>query len=142
MKAEWISLIESQVYLVASAGAGTQLRVFTRGAKPVHSLTVSVPALQPAIAGVAGRAYVSGKGLVALDNGKVSWTHASDEPLYASTFEDGSLAVANGKRLDFMKPDGTIDQSFEAQEPLVAPPAIASDGSVWAASTTALYIAR
>ena len=59
-----------------------------------------------------------------------------------SSFEDGSLAVANGQRLDFMKPDGTIEQSFQAQEPLVAPPAIAADGSVWCASASAIYIAR
>lgn len=79
---------------------------------------------------------------LAIDHGKVSWTHVSDSPLYVSSFEDGSLAVANGKRLDLLKPDGTIDQSFDTEEPLVAPPAIASDGSVWAVSATALYIAR
>lgn len=142
MKAEWISLIESQVHLLAASGAGTQLRVFTRAAKPVYSLNVPFQVLQPAIAGAAGRVYLAGKGLAALDNGKVTWTHATDEPLYASSFVDGSLAVANGKRLDFLKPDGVVDQSFEAQEPLVAPPAIASDGSVWAASASAIYVAR
>lgn len=142
MKAEWISLIDSQVHLLAPSGAGTQLRVFTRAAKPVYTLNVPFQVLQPAIAGAGGRVYLAGKGLTALDSGKVTWTHASDEPLYASSFVDGSLAVANGKRLDFLKPDGVIDQSFEAQEPLVAPPAIASDGSVWAASATAIYLAR
>lgn len=142
MAAEWISLIDSQVYLLAPAGAGTQLRVFTRAAKPVYALSAPFQVLQPAIAGASGRAYLAGKGLAALDNGKVTWQHLSDEPLYASSFEDGSLAVATGKRLDFLRPDGTVDQTFNTEEALVAPPAIASDGSVWAASATALYIAR
>ena len=44
IKAEWISLIESQVFLLAPEGAGTQLRVFTRAAKPVYSLTVPIHA--------------------------------------------------------------------------------------------------
>jgi len=80
--------------------------------------------------------------LAAIDNGKITWSHLSPEPIYASSFEDGSLALATGKRLDFVKPDGTIDQSFNADEPLVAPPAIAGDGSVWVASAEALYLAR
>ena len=41
-----------------------------------------------------------------------------------------------------MKTDGSIEQSLEAQDALVAPPAITGDGSVWAASATSLYIAR
>ena len=142
MAASQISLIGSKVFLLAASGNGTLLRVFTRAIKPVYSLTVPLQAYQPAVAGAAGRAYLVGNGLVAIDHGKVTWKHESTEPLYVSSFEDGSLAVANGKRLDFLKPDGTVDQSFPAEEPLVAPPAIAADGSVWAASATALYIAR
>jgi hypothetical protein len=142
MKAAWISLADSQVHLLAPAAQATQLKVFTRTAKPVYSLTVPFEVAQPAIAGTAGRVYLVGRGLAAIDNGKVTWAHASSEPLYASTFEDGSLALAAGTRLDLVRPDGTVDQTFNSEEPLVAPPAIAGDGSVWAASTKALYIAR
>jgi hypothetical protein len=98
--------------------------------------------MQPAIAGAHGRVYLAGKGLAAIDSGKLTWSHDSEDVIYASSFEDGSLALATGRRLDFVKPDGTIDQTFNAAEPLVAPPAIAGDGSVWVASATALYVAR
>ena len=142
IKAEWISLIDSQVHLLAPIGGGTRLRVYTRAAKPVYSRTVPIRALQPAIAGASGRVYVAGAGIVALDNGALTWRQDASEPVYASSFEDGSLALATGKHLDFVKPDGTVDQTFTSEEPLVAPPAIAADGSVWVASATALYIAR
>jgi hypothetical protein len=140
--ATWISLIPPHIMVIAPDGAGSKLQVFTGDTTPVYSLTVPFEVLQPAIAGSGTRVYLAGKGLAALDDGKVTWAHESSEPLYASSFEDGSLAVANGKRLDFLRPDGTVDQSFPTEEPLVAPPAIAADGSVWAASATALYIAR
>jgi hypothetical protein len=142
MVAERISLIGSQVLLLAAEGGGTRIRAFTKKGAAIYSLTVPFAVSQPAVAGADKRVYLAGKGLAAIDEGKVIWKHDSEEQLYVSSFEDGSLAVANGKRLDFMKLDGTVEQSFEAQEPLVAPPAIAGDGSVWAASATALYIAR
>ena len=140
--AKHVSIIPPLIMLVARDGAGSKLLAFTGDTTPVYSLTVPFEVLQPAVAGAGKRVYLAGKGLAALDDGKFTWTHESSEPLYVSSFEDGSLAVANGKRLDFLKPDGTVDQSFPTEEPLVAPPAIAADGSVWAASATALYIAR
>ena len=140
--AKHVSIIPPLIMVVARDGAGSKLLAFTGDTTPVYSLTVPFEVLQPAVAGAGKRVYLAGKGLAALDDGKLTWRHESTEPLYLSSFEDGSLAVANGKRLDFLKPDGTVDQSFPAEEPLVAPPAIAADGSVWAASATALYIAR
>lgn len=140
--AKWVSIIGQHIMFVAPDGAGSKLQVFAGDTTPVYSLSVPFEVLQPAVAGKGGRAYLVGKGIAAVDDGKVTWTHPSNEPIYASTFEDGSLALATGKRLDFVKPDGTVDQTFNTEEPLVAPPAIAGDGSVWAASATALYIAR
>jgi hypothetical protein len=140
--AKWLSLISPLIMVIAPDGAGSRLLAFTGDTTPVYSLTVPFEVLQPAVAGARRRVYLAGKGLAALDDGKVTWMQESSEPLYASTFEDGSLAVANGNRLDFLKPDGVVEQSFPTEEPLVVPPAIAADGSVWAASATALYIAR
>jgi len=140
--AKWISLVGAHVMLLAPEGAGYRLQAFTTSTVPVYSIQVPFEVLQPAIAGAGDRVYLAGKGLAAIDKGKITWSHLSPEPIYASSFEDGSLALATGKRLDFVKPDGTIDQSFNADEPLVAPPAIAADGSVWAASAEALYLAR
>lgn len=140
--AKHVSLIAPLILVVAQDGAHSKLLTFTGDTTPVYSLTVPFQVLQPAVAGAGKRVYLAGRGLAALDDGKLTWRHEASEPLYVSSFEDGSLAVANGKRLDFLKTDGTVDQSFATEEPLVAPPAIAADGSVWAASATALYIAR
>ena len=128
--------------VIAPEGAGSKLMAFTGDTTPVFSASVPFETLQPAIAGRGKRVYLAGHGLAALDDGKVTWMQASEDPLYVSSFEDGSLAVATGQRLDFLKPDGTVAQTFNTEEPLVAPPAIAGDGSVWAASAEALYIAR
>jgi hypothetical protein len=72
----------------------------------------------------------------------VTWSRASDSPLRVSSFEDGSLAVVAGKKLELLATDGEVVQSFEAAEPLLTPPAIAADGSLWVASADALYVAR
>lgn len=138
----WLSLVGNQILIVLSTSSGSRMQAFAADTSPLYTLAVPFEVFQPPIAGNGKRFYVAGKGLAAIDNGKLTWSHASTETMYASAFADGSLAVATGKRLDFVKRDGTVDQSFTAEEPLVAPPAIASDGSVWAASATALYVAR
>lgn len=88
------------------------------------------------------RIYVAGMGIAALDDGVPTWVHPSVEATYATSFEDGSLAVASGKQLEFLKTDGSVDQSFQTDEPIVSPPAITADGSVWVASTEAIYFVR
>ena len=140
--AKWVSIIPPYIMLVAPDGAGSKLMTFSGDTTPVYSVSVPFEVRQPAIAGGGKRVYLAGKGLAALDDGKVTWMHASDEGIYATAFGDRSLAVATGKRLDFLKPDGTVDQTFSTEEPLVAPPAITADGTVWAASADAIYIAR
>lgn len=140
--ARWVSIVGKHIMLVATDGSGSKLHVYAGDTSALYSVPIPFEVMQPAIAGGGTRVYLAGKGLVALDDGKLTWSQASEGPVYASTFEDGSLAVAAGKRLDFLKPDGTVDQTFNTEEPVVAPPAIAADGSVWAASAEAIYIAR
>ena len=99
-------------------------------------------AYQPATSGTPGRLYVAGRGLSAIDKGKLTWSHNYDENTYASSFDDGSLAVARSNRLQLLTPDGNVAQTFDTPEPLVTAPAIAGDGSVWVASNQAMYLAR
>ena len=138
--ARWVSLIGSRIALVVPDGTGSRLFVFSADAKPLFSATVPFEVLQPAIAGAGQRIYLSGTGLAAIDDDKISWQHGSLESTYASSFEDGSLAVASGVALELVRPDGSIDQRFNTQEPIVAPPVITGDGSVWVASKEAVYI--
>lgn len=141
-KADWLSIVGPRIALVSRAGSGSKLSYFDADAAPAFALGVAFEASQPVIAGAGSRSYLVGKGLAAVDDGKLSWSQSFEQTAYASSFEDGSLAVAVGKRVDFVKPDGSVDQSFTTEEPLLAPPAIAGDGSVWLASTTAIYWAH
>ncbi|HET9956620.1 MAG TPA: hypothetical protein VFQ61_19115 [Polyangiaceae bacterium] len=141
-----VSIVGSNILVIAPGhpeeGSGSRLLAFTAETRPIYSLSMPFEVLQPAIAGSGTRVYLAGRGLAALDGGGVSWLYVSQEPIYASSFEDGSLAVAHGKRLEFVNTSGTVEQAFDTEEPLLAPPAIAADGTVWAISGRAVYIAR
>jgi hypothetical protein len=64
--------------------------------------------------------------------------------MFGTAFQDGALAVAVGPELRIVNRDGQIRQRYNTaeHEPITTPPAIASDGSVWVGSATALYVAR
>jgi hypothetical protein len=96
--AKHVSIIPPLIMLVARDGAGSKLLAFTGNTAPVYSLTVPFEALQPAVAGGGKRVYVAGRGLAALDDGKVTWTHESTEPLYVSSFQDGSPTAPSTSR--------------------------------------------
>jgi hypothetical protein len=139
---EWLSLADPGIVVLETRKGGTHLTALNRNALFEFSVDVPFSAYQPAISGATGRLYVAGRGLCALDKGKLTWTHDYDENTYASSFDDGSLAVARSNRLELMTPDGNVTQTFETAEPLVTAPAIAADGSVWVASNQAMYVAR
>jgi hypothetical protein len=139
---QWLSLVGPLIVLLTPDETGTRVTALSSAAKPRFQLYVPFPASQPAIRGAGARLYVIGKGLSAFDEGKHSWSRSYDEMAYASSFEDGSLAVASGTRLELLDSHGEQLQAFDTAEPLVTPPAIASDGSVWVASNTALYVMR
>lgn len=138
----WLSLAHQHILLVNGNGSSSRLKVLKSDTTPLYSVGVDFEVLQPAIAGAGSRVYLAGKGIAALDDNRVVWTLKSEQPLYVSTFVDGSLAIATGNRLELVNVDGTIEQSFTTEEALVAPPAIAADGSVWLASETAFYVVR
>lgn len=89
--------------------------------------------------------YLAGGGLAAIRDGKLLFSRKSTDTVRMTCFDGGACAgrrrgpdVANhhaqGQTLfAFATPDG---------EPIVAPPAIGGDGSVWVATEKAVYAAR
>jgi len=92
-----------------------------------------------------GRIYALGNGVAAFDKtGKTLFVQPSPTPMFATAFHDGALALAAGHELRLLDRDGNIHQKFTTaeHEPITTPPAIAADGSIWVATTKALYHAR
>ncbi len=86
------------------------------------------------------RFYVAGAGLAALDlEGRTLWSLPQSTPLRAQAFAEGTLVVVKGTQLQIVGRDGTVRQTFGAEEELTSYPAIAADGSVWVASVKTLY---
>ena len=112
-----------------------------------HELwSVHVPFLvrQPPIDGSGGRIYVAGDGLAAVEDGNTVWLQAPGRRVFATAFEDGSLAVAIDFTLQILDRDGKVRQSFQtaSSEAITTPPAIAGDGSIWVGTEKAIYVAR
>jgi hypothetical protein len=138
----WLSIVGENIALLTPTRTGIGLGVFNTAGTPLSSIDLPMLATQPPIWGGGQRVYVIGNGLAALDAGKAVWSLTLDEAAYATSFADGSLAVAHGSQISFRDSTGALTQSFRANEPLMTPPAIASDGSVWVASSSALYAVR
>jgi hypothetical protein len=103
------------------------------------SATMPFLAMQPPLDGQ-GQIYLAGAGLAALDlDGRTLWSLPSSTPLRAQAFADGTLVVVKETQLQIVGRDGSIRQTFGADEPLTSYPAIAADGSVWVASVKTLY---
>lgn len=133
-------------WLRKAAGAWTTRlhRHDTKG-REVWRVEVGLTVRQPPIDGGSGRVYLAGSnGVVAVEDGKIVWEQRGEGLMMATAFEDGSLAVANGFKLEIWSRDGQTLQSFETarREPITTPPAPASDGSIWLATADALYVAR
>lgn len=99
---------------------------------------------QPPIDGASGRVYIAGDGFDALDEGFSVWSISPGKRVRATAFGDGGVALTRGDTLQIRDRGGSILVTVttpDADE-LVTPPAIASDGSIWVASRTTLYVAR
>ncbi len=143
-----LSVIPPNIALVGAAyGASVDfaraVHVLDAVGHEVWSAVVPFDVKQPPI-DCAGRVCVAGDGLAALDHGRVAWVRFEGERVYATAFEDGSLAVSRGRALHILSRDG-IDQqvlSVAAGEAITTPPAIGHDGAVWVATVEAVYVAR
>lgn len=109
--------------------------------------TATVPweVRQPPIDGGRGRVLVAGDGLTAFDEGVPAWEVPPLElTIRATAFADGAVAITKGSALQILSREGTVLATLATPdgESLITPPAIASDGSIWAASRDHLYVAR
>ncbi len=114
----------------------------------------SVPfgATEPAVDASGGRVIIAGRGVVALEEGKVVWSFDADRAAMATAFGDGSLAIVLGPELRLVDRDGdSIARLMSPPEPpatdgpgppFVTPPAVAADGSIWVATERRLFVAR
>lgn len=99
---------------------------------------------QPPIDGGNGRVYLAGDRLEAFDTGASMWSLSDGKRVRGTAFADGGIAITRGTTLQVYARDGQKLASFDTGdgEELITPPAIASDGSIWAASAAHLYVAR
>lgn len=99
--------------------------------------------LSPPIDVSRGRVVVVGEGCGMLENGHWKWTLASTVRLFATAFDDGTLAVSAGPELWLITPDGQKAViAVPDGEAITTPPAIGADGAVWVATSSQLFVAE
>lgn len=98
----------------------------------------------PPVEAGGGRVYLVGKGFAAAEHGQTLWAQPAPTRTFATALGDGSVLLAVGPELRHVGRDGSIVQVLRVPEgdALVAPPAVAADGSAWVATDKALYAAR
>ncbi|MFO0614553.1 MAG: hypothetical protein U0414_18350 [Polyangiaceae bacterium] len=109
------------------------------------SATVPWEVRQPPVDGGQGRVLVAGDGLTALEEGVELWSiPPMEQTIRATAFSDGAVAITKGSALQILSREGNVVSTLATPdgESLITPPAIASDGSIWAASRDHLYVAR
>jgi len=91
-----------------------------------------------------GRVAVTGRGIAAMEDGRVMWSRTSASPVHATAFEDGTLAVAMGSELRVVDREGGVRLVLKTAEgeTISTPPAVANSGAVWVATEKGLYVAR
>ncbi len=141
-----ISIVDAGVALLGAEGSGGPrfLHVLDMQGHELWKVSAAFRVDSPPLDGGAGRVYLVGQGLAAVEDGETLWSQASSAQVYATALSDGSLLVAAGPELRVVGRDGSIKQRLAVPggHPLVAPPAVAADGSAWLATSEGLYLAR
>jgi hypothetical protein len=138
-----VSITSAGTIVLARRGATTKVRLVDERAVQ-WSVDVGFAAGQPPIDGGDARVYIAGDGLAAIERGAVLWSTPSVVPTRATAFADGTLAVCRGPGLQIIARDGSIVQQLATSDgaPIVTPPAIGPDGSIWVATPTHVCVAR
>lgn len=102
------------------------------------------PVLQPPIDAGEPRSYAVGKGLAAIDAGRISWYKPANVRLLATCFGDGSLALATGFMVRIVGRDGNVRQTLTTPDRsrILTLPAIGPDGTIYVGTITGVYRAR
>jgi hypothetical protein len=139
-----LSLVPPYIAVLgAPAMRGHTLHALDAAGREAWSAEVPFQIMQPPI-DCAGRICLAGFGLASVEQGRVVWSRYVGEVVYATAFDDGSLAVGWGHDLRMLSRDGAERQrlSVADDERITTPPAIAGDGSIWVATAEAVYVAR
>lgn len=89
------------------------------------------------------RIALAGSMLAVYEDGKELWRREGG-PVRATAYEDGALVVTQGDALIALARDGAELGRVRAPdgEPFTTPPAVAEDGSIWAATSQSIWVAR
>lgn len=104
-------------------------------------MRVGFPVLQPVVEMDAERVLAVGRGVACIEAGRVVWSRATDLDAYATAFGDGSVALGLGRHVVLLDRNGNTMQSMELPTgaAVVAPPAVAADGTLLILTATQLY---
>lgn len=155
-----VSLLEDGIALVVDTmprgGMGGPLRrsqdrptwssavvVFDLDGHQRYRLDLSWSVAMPVIDAGTGRIVVAGSMLVAYQDGKELWRREGG-PVRATAYDDGALVITQGEELIAITRDGAELGRVRAtdDQPFTTPPAIAADGSIWAATSKGIWVAR
>ena len=139
-----LSLPGDDYALVSTTAETSTLHRLGPDAKEKWSVKLDFPLSQPPVDGGNGTLYLAGAGLAAVRDGKVLFSRKSKDTLRMTCFEDGTCAIAEGRTLRLTTSQGHTLHTFTTPEgePIVVPPAIGGDGSIWLATEKAVYAAR
>lgn len=96
---------------------------------------------QPPIRAIDGRVCaLTTERVLALEAGKLLWQHEVEggEIRHGTALGDGSLLVTAGATLLHLDSAGAEEFSLSAEEPLLTPPVVAADGSIYVATAAHL----
>jgi PQQ-like domain len=139
-----ISVVDGGFALLAGGSGAVGLHLLDTTGKELWRTTIAFAVDAPPIDAGGGRVYLAGAGFAAAEGGKVLWSHPSSSRVFATALGDGSALVAVGAELRATSRDGAIVQTLRVPDgdSIVAPPAVAADGTAWVATAKGLYAAR
>ena len=105
---------------------------------------VPFPVLQPPVCAGGPRCYLVGKGLAALDAGRMVWHKPANMRLHATCFGDGSVAVTAGFTLRILTRSGDTRQTLTVPDRsrILTLPAVGPDGALYVGTVTGFWVAR
>jgi hypothetical protein len=142
-----ISMVETGIAVTSrdeTTAGHTVVHLLDRKGSEVWKASVALTAAAPPIDAAGGRVYLIGDGYAAAEAGKTLWVQKTKDRAFATALADGSALVAVGPELRSVSRDGKTLHTLRIPEgdAIVAPPAVAGGGSVWIATSKALYAAQ
>lgn len=105
---------------------------------------VPFPVLQPPVCAGEPRCYLVGKGLAALEAGRMVWHKPANMRLHATCFGDGTLAVVAGSTLRIVSRNGEARQTLTMPDRsrILTLPAVGPDGALYVGTVTGFWVAE